>query len=71
MTGATADRGVGRLVGNVETSDPQRTPMSTGPVMDPATLEELRRLAIRTLDRLAREPRRQPMPPMPEGSNSA
>jgi hypothetical protein len=57
--------------------------MSTGPVMDPATLEELRRLArarprsgrpsvakasaIRTLDRLAREPRRQPMPPMPEG----
>jgi hypothetical protein len=57
--------------------------MSTGPVMDPATLEELRRLArsrrrsgrqwvakvaaIRTLERLARERRRQPMPPMPDG----
>jgi hypothetical protein len=57
--------------------------MSTGPVMDPATLEELRRLArsrpragresvakasaIRTLERLAREGRRQPIPPMPEG----
>jgi hypothetical protein len=51
--------------------------------MDLATLEELRRLArsrprsgrqsaakasaIRTLERLARERRRQPMPPMPEG----
>jgi hypothetical protein len=58
--------------------------MSPGPVMDQATLEELRRLArlrprsgreavakasaIRTLERLARERRRQPMPPMPEGS---
>ena len=59
--------------------------MSTGPAMDPATLEELRRLArsrsrprsrrqsvakasaIRTLERLAREGRRQPVPPMPEG----
>jgi hypothetical protein len=57
--------------------------MSTGRVMDPATLEELRRLArsrrrsgrqwvakvaaIRTLERLARERRRQPMPPMPDG----
>jgi hypothetical protein len=57
--------------------------MSPGPVFDSATLEELRRLArsrprsgrqavakasaIRTLDRLARERRRQPMPPMPEG----
>jgi hypothetical protein len=57
--------------------------MSTGRVMDPATLEELRRLArsrrrsgrqwvakvaaIRTLERLARERRRQPMPPMPVG----
>jgi hypothetical protein len=56
---------------------------STGPVLDPATLEELRRLArsrprsgrqwvakasaIRTLERLARERRRQPMPPMPDG----
>jgi hypothetical protein len=58
-------------------------PMSTGRVMDPATLEELHRLArsrprsgrqsvakasaIRTLERLARERRRQPLPPMPEG----
>ena len=58
-------------------------PMSTGPVLDAATLEELRRLArstprsgrqsvakasaIRTLERLARERRLQPMPPMPEG----
>jgi hypothetical protein len=49
--------------------------------MDPATLDELRRLArarprsgrqsvakasaIRTLERLAREGRRQPVPPMP------
>ena len=57
--------------------------MSTGPVLDAATLEELRRLArsrprsgrqsvakasaIRTLERLARERRKQPMPPMPEG----
>jgi hypothetical protein len=57
--------------------------MSTGRVMDPATLEELRRLArsrrrsgrqwvakvaaIRTLERLGRERRRQPMPPMPDG----
>ena len=57
--------------------------MSTGPVMDSATLEELRRLArsrprsgrqavakasaIRTLERLARERRKQPMPPMPDG----
>jgi hypothetical protein len=57
--------------------------MSDGPVLDPATLEELRRLArsrprsgreaiakasaIRTLERLARERRRQPMPLMPEG----
>lgn len=57
--------------------------MSTGPVLDFATLEELRRLArsrprsgrqsvakasaIRTLERLARKRRRQPMPPMPEG----
>jgi hypothetical protein len=57
--------------------------MSGGPVLDPATLEELRRLArsrprsgrqsvakasaIRTLERLAREQRRQPMPPMPDG----
>jgi hypothetical protein len=57
--------------------------MSSGPVLDPATLVELRRLAcsrprsgrqsvakgsaIRTLERLARERRRQPMPPMPEG----
>jgi hypothetical protein len=57
--------------------------MSPGPVLDPATLEELRRLArsrprsgrqsaakasaIRTLERLARERRRQPMPPMPDG----
>ena len=57
--------------------------MSPGPVFDLATLEELRRLArsrprsgrqsvakasaIRTLERLARERRRQPMPPMPEG----
>jgi hypothetical protein len=55
----------------------------SGPVFDAATLEELRRLArlrprsgresvakasaIRTLERLARERRRQPMPPMPEG----
>ena len=57
--------------------------MSTGPVLDQSTLEELRRLArsrprsgrqsvsrasaIRTLERLARERRRQPMPPMPKG----
>ena len=57
--------------------------MRTGPVFDSATLEELRRLArsrprsgrqsvakasaIRTLERLARERRAQPMPPMPEG----
>jgi hypothetical protein len=57
--------------------------MSSGPVLDPVTLEELRRLArsrprsgrqsvakasaIRTLERLARERRRQPIPPMPEG----
>jgi hypothetical protein len=57
--------------------------MSPGPVLDPARLEELRRLArsrprsgresaakasaIRTLERLARERRRQPMPPMPDG----
>ena len=57
--------------------------MSPGPVLDPATLEELRRLArsrprsgrqsvakasaIRTLERLARERRKQPVPPMPEG----
>ena len=57
--------------------------MSPGPVLDPAMLEELRRLAqarprsgrqsvakapaIRTLERLARERRRQPIPPMPEG----
>ena len=57
--------------------------MSGGPVFDAATLEELRRLArsrprsgrqsvakasaIRTLERLARERRKQPMPPMPEG----
>jgi hypothetical protein len=57
--------------------------MTTAPVMDPATLEKLRRLArsrprsgrqsvakasaIRTLERLARERRRQPMPPMPDG----
>jgi hypothetical protein len=62
---------------------PTDPPMSTGPVMDTATLEELRRLArsrprsgrqsvakasaIRTLERLARERRRQPMPPMPDG----
>jgi hypothetical protein len=55
----------------------------SGPVFDAATLEELRRLArsrprlgrqsvakasaIRTLERLARERRRQPMPPVPEG----
>jgi hypothetical protein len=52
--------------------------MSAGPAIDPVTLEELRRLArsrprsgrqaaakasaIRTLERLAREGRRQPMP---------
>ena len=57
--------------------------MSTGPVLDAATLEELRRLArsrprsgrqsiakaraIRTLERLARERRSQPIPPMPVG----
>ena len=57
--------------------------MSTGPVLDAATLAELRRLAqsrprsgrqsvakawaIRTLERLAREGRRQPIPPMPDG----
>jgi hypothetical protein len=57
--------------------------MSSGPVLDAATLAELRRLAqsrprsgrqsvakasaIRTLERLARERRTQPMPPMPEG----
>jgi hypothetical protein len=57
--------------------------MTTGPVLDPATLEELRRLArsrprsgrqsaakasaIRTLERLAREGRRQPIPTTPEG----
>jgi len=57
--------------------------MSTGPVLDAAALAELRRLAqsrprsgrqsvakasaIRTLERLARERRKQPMPPMPEG----
>ena len=57
--------------------------MSPGPVLDAATLAELRRLAqsrprsgrqsvakasaIRTLERLARERRKQPMPPMPEG----
>jgi hypothetical protein len=85
MTGATADRRVRRLIGNDETS-PQPTPfdpMSSGPVLDPVTLEELRRLArsrprsgrqsiakasaIRTLERLAREGRRQPVPPMPDG----
>ena len=53
-------------------------PMSSGPVLDAATLAELRRLAqsrprsgrqsvakasaIRTLERLARERRKQPMP---------
>jgi hypothetical protein len=57
--------------------------MPAGPVLDAATLAELRRLArsrprsgrqsvakasaIRTLERLAREGRRQPLPPMPEG----
>jgi hypothetical protein len=57
--------------------------MSPGPMLDAATLAELRRLArsrprsgresvakasaIRTLERLARERRRQPMPPMPDG----
>ena len=57
--------------------------MSTEPILDSATLEELRRLArsrprsgrqsvatasaIRTLERLARERRRQPIPPMPDG----
>ena len=55
----------------------------SGPALDAETLAELRRLArsrprsgrqsaakasaIRTLERLARERRRQPMPPMPEG----
>jgi hypothetical protein len=58
-------------------------PDEPGPVFDSATLEELRWLArsrprsgresaakpsaIRTLERLARERRRQPMPPMPDG----
>ena len=57
--------------------------MSEDPALDAATLAELRRLAqsrprsgrqsaakasaIRTLERLAREGRRQPIPPMPEG----
>ena len=57
--------------------------MNTRPALDPDTLEELRRLAhsrprsgrqsvakasaIRTLERLTRERRKQPMPPMPEG----
>ena len=57
--------------------------MSTGPVLDAATLAELRRLAqsrprsgrqsvakasaIRTLERRAREAAQQPTPPMPDG----
>jgi hypothetical protein len=65
---------------NDETFDPTdpNRPHELGPVLDPATLEELRRLArsrprsgrqslakasaIRTLERLARERRRQPTP---------
>ena len=86
MASGPQDRQVGQRIGNDETSDPKRplsTPMSSGPVLDAATLAELRRLAqsrprsgrqsvakasaIRTLERLARERRKQPMPPMPEG----